>query len=448
MATARAADERTLQLLRELRDQGKLSHAEVDDDTARLLLRTPRVGCGAGGEGEGMGASMLATSALASQYGVSGLNPTVGHGSVASTLAKLEDECTAVTNAVTTNVKLTKDQMQRSIGQLIEDTLREKFDEIAAAKGLTASNFGGGGGLGMSVNGLPPLLRGGPGGGSPASMRPMDRSISMPHGAGASKVERSRLSDVVISDATRKQISSELSTALEHELRKLCTVTLSDVHKVSQLVSNLSVRMSAAEEAVLTARVEVAVSEERYATIVAKSEELEKELARVKQCLLDKDKQSDILREQIARRNTTLDDLRVRFQKEVMRYKARIMELEMELEARAISGGGAVSRMRSAMAAGSTLFGDDGPDAADGFSGGGLDVTPTAIEAAVRQATAHLQEQLRQEKVDHAKETKKMQAEFNARIAERDFEIIRSKQQQRSTPAVDKPFAASPSNPS
>lgn len=136
----------------------------------------------------------------------------------------------------------------------------------------------------------------------------------------------------------------------------------------------------------------------------------------------------DILRDQVARRNQSLDETRVRFRKEVMRYKARQYELEMELEnltnKHASRSKGGVERKMSLTDLISGTEAD--PEAQEEML--------AAAEVAVKETTDRFNEEIKQIHIRYAKEKKAIMAEMRAKITERDDEILRLRKRLQDKP--------------
>lgn len=416
MATSRpTADEYSKQQLRKLHAEGKLSQP-LDDDTARDLLKTPPT--------TALVAPAAATEAPATsmRVGVTAgqLPASLGSQPLTTVLQGLEDEAAGFHAAMQQSVKVTQEHMQRSLLQLIEDTIRDRTADAGMEASLRAT--GSASIMGSPFPGTPSgagarMARSfgsraspSPAGRGTVSLRPVEGSRGM-----ASRVGADALSDFVIPDAVRQHIAADVNTVLEHELQRLSSLVGNDAQRTVSCVLALSNRMKAAEEELLHANVELDVSAEQLAEARQRSEQLEKQIAEVQQHALEKDTQMDILREQIARRNASLDETRTRFRKEVTRYKARIFELESEVEG--LSGkrrgeGRPVSIANEAVL-------DELADAPEEIT--------AAVEAAVTSATARYEEQIRQMKIDWAREKKALISDSNSRVAERDHEIQRLK---------------------
>jgi hypothetical protein len=458
MASRTATDEYSLDQLRTLKAGGKLSQP-IPDEVARELLRTPPASAlrarqqgaaasssNAGGAGGGSGNGSLLDSPTANfgnnarngqlaplatspikRAGTSNGNlpPSLTGSTCAQTLEFLIEEVTALQQTTQNNSKLSRDHMQRSLLQLFEDTLRDKFASPALDLSLrpganqSASVMGYSATLaspaGAASRAMRTFTNKTAGGSAVPSLRPVDRSAML--GPGSRQRGGDALTDFVVPDAIRQQLASDINLVLDNELQRLTTMLLSDVNKVTAHVRSLGARMGTAEEELLHACVELDVSAQRLGGATERTQHLEGELAELRAHCDAKDSQMDLLREQIQRRNGNLDDTRVRFRKEVMRYKARIYELEMEAET--LTGKSGVrrdARERRPQHIGNDAVPDEGLQ------------NPEELTAAVENAVVHERErndeELRKLRLEHAREKKALLMEHQARLSERDHEII------------------------
>lgn len=424
-----SGEDPTLATLRKLRRSGKLGGSEIDGETARALLKTPP----------------SAASALNVRLAPLGATPGERRRSLAAAARAGEDDlplpelvrtmeglCEAFQTTISDNARLSKEFMGRSLLQLFEDSVRERLPDALQKTGR------GGGAFGARPSAVVKQLS--------ASRRPIDRGLDRKdHG-----------SDVVIPDGLREAIANDINTIVEHELKRALTTVATDVQRLTQLAYQVKERVSAVEETMMQRQVDANIMGDQVQQQSGQIEALTSELATVRQQCLDKDQQMDVLREQLSRRNEALDDTRVKFRKEVMRYKTRIYELQSELETaqgRKRVGGGGVSA-QGGTSGGQSVVGQGAAAGGGGTAGGSSgaadrrqSVMPSAtsdqldddsqqevfaaVETAVREATHKLQEDMRQLELQHIREKKLLFQEMNMKTAERDQEILKWKEKVR-----------------
>jgi predicted nucleic acid-binding Zn-ribbon protein len=434
--TARpAADHHTLGLLGDLEKRGLLD-GDITPEAAQQLLKTPPTHALKPRSGDSfpdspaanvprLGGSSVQVASLqlppAKRAGATngGLPPALDGATCARVLESVLEESAMIPTSTNNYAKLARDHMQRSLLQLFEDTLRDKFSGSgpgdvslraggASVMGYSSTSIGAISAAGAAARGLRATARTIPS--QAPSLRPIDRtgnlsSLQRPRGVDA-------LTDFIVPDGVRQQLSADIGKCLEHELQRLSTLLLTDVAKVTNQVKALGGRMTSAEEELMHAGIELDVSAGRLAAASARAEALEAELAEARAHCDSKDRQMDVLREQVQRRNASLDDTRVKFRKEVMRYKARIFELEMEVDNLTGRRGGPKRAQH--------IGNDAVPDAA--FE------NPFELTAAVETAVAREKERhddaVHKLTVQHAREKKALVIEHAARLAERDHEIL------------------------
>jgi hypothetical protein len=371
-----AADIHTKEALRRLREEGKLSNpAGVDDESASFLLETPP-----------------ATDIV---RGVVDVPPTRPVGAkqtadpetepLTDTLAQLEGECKDFHKALDTNTSMALDQIKRSLLQLFEDTIRDRIVSSVMKKARVSTAFGAAGT-----------------GANAARLRPFD--------AGLSKKERG-MSDFVVEDSLRAEIASDIGVIASHELKRIVGSIVEDINRVMSSVQRIKSRATLLEEQVVQSNVESKMHSEQLLHAEERISSLQNQVKALQDHHVAKDAQMDVLREQLSRRNQSLDEARIRFRKEVLRYKQRIFELEpadADGKKRRVSGGS---------------WEKDG-DAAEELT--------AAAETAVREAMISVQEEQHKRDIQFQRERKALSQEMQMKISERDSEIIRLKEKLRS----------------
>lgn len=324
---------------------------------------------------------------------------------------------------------MAKEHMRRSLVQLFEDTVRDKLMDALSSR-RTSGAFGSSA-MGKST-----------------SRRPFDRGLD----------RRDRSSDFVLPEAVREQLGRDVYLVVEHEMHRILTTVGDDVAAVFTQVMNVRNRIQRLEEDVLQHDVDAKMQAEQIVTFSNQAKELQAELVNVRDSSNAKEKQMDILREQLHRRNVTLDETRIQFRKEVMRYKQRVYELEMEKRVAPtsapanVSGAGRHSQFATGGDSSTTNMSNTFPlnvsnnpyhkDYTLGASATEEEIekelTATA-EVAVKEVTARHEEEKRRMEVLHLREKKATVQECNLKISERDAEIARLKEKIRiySEPAVD-----------
>lgn len=389
-----AAEDPTAATLRKLRRAGKLSGQEIDSETARQLLKTPpSMSLHVGARLSPIGGAERRRSAAA-------VEPD---GTLPDLVRNMEGLCEAFQTTLADNTRVTKEFMGRSLLQLFEDSVRERLPDA-----LSKSGRGGGSvGFGVRTTNVVKQLN--------ASRRPIDRGLDRKdHG-----------SDIVIPDSLRDAIANDIAVIVEHELKRVLSSISTDIQHILQIVFQVKDRVSAVEEEMLQRQVDANMMTDQISSQAQQLDELQAEVALVREQLLEKDKQMDVLREQLSRRNEALDDTRVKFRKEVMRYKTRIYELQSEIDAAGRRKGGAAPQ---ALERKQSIMPSAGGDQLDDDSQGEV---YAATETAVKEATHRLQEQMRQMELTHIREKKLLMQEMNMKVLERDQEIIKWKDKVR-----------------
>lgn len=368
-----AADIHTKDVLRRLRDEGKLSKPEgVDDDSASFLLETPPP------------SDLIKRPSILPQ-GRSQDSPRGAISeSLTDTLEALEGECKDFHKALSTNSAMAQDQAKRSLLQLFEDTIRDRIVSTVLRKARVSNSFGAAGT-----------------GANAARLRPFD--------AGLSKKERG-MTDFVIEDALREEIASDIGVITTHELKRIVGSIAGDIDRVLTTVQRIRSRAVMLEEQVAQGEVEQKMHAEQLQRAEELVNKLQEEASLLREHHIAKDSQMDILREQLSRRNLSLDEARVRFRKEVIRYKQRIAELEP------VEVGGKKRRVSGAS------WEKDG-DATEELT--------AAAETAVREAVAAMEEAQQKREVAFQRERKALSQEMQLKISERDSEILRLKDKLR-----------------
>jgi predicted nucleic acid-binding Zn-ribbon protein len=439
MTSRTAAEEHSATLLRKLRDEGKLAKP-LDDETARDLLKTPptnalRKPAGDVSPPESPSAGNRVTDLVVSGGPVvkragaraDGVPAALAGATAAQTLEVLVEETAALQVSTQNHVRLSRDHMQRSLLQLFEDTLRDKFAgpgmEMSLRPGGNASVMGTSmmasatpsGSAGRALRASQTNRAGGLAINSSApSLRPVDHSGQL--GSVARLRGGDSMSDFVVPDAVRQQLTADLNSVLDHELQRLTSLLLTEAGRVTGCVQQLSRRMTSAEEELMQASAELDVSAQRLADTTAQVEHLNARVAELEEHCGSKDRQMDVLREQVTRRNASLDHTRTEFRREVMRYKARIYELEMEVE-----GVMGKARRGEALPRRVPHIGNEAvPDE--------MFENPERLTAAVENAERELQikhdEATRKLRVEFDQAKRRLVTEHNARITDRDHEII------------------------
>lgn len=460
MSTSRsAADAHSLNQLRGLRKAGKLA-SPLDDNTAKELLKTPPTNAAlmpSAGLGDAT-ESPTNTRALSAMSGFRldssdtlsiGARPLSGQiaafkasrktpsvtplalqgATAAQVLELLTEETAQFQSQCTAHAKMSREHMQRSLIQLFEDTVRDKF--------VASSNPGGNLDASLRAQSInnsfntPQSIRStavksfATMAGKAGSLRPIDQSgmLGVPR---ATSRGVDALTDFVMPDGIRLQLTTDINAVLDHELNRLGVLLIADVQRVTNHVKSLSTRVTAVEEELLHAAAALEAAGEALHNTTLRTSQLEKELREREAECEAKDKQMDVLREQITRRNATLDETRFKFRKEVMRYKAKIYEMELEAE-------GALGKRRDLQR--KIIQFDTGADEAE-FA----EETSAAVETAVAAVTEKFEEQIRKLNLEHAKAVKASQVETAAKIAERDHEIqtLRSKLRQATTGGAER----------
>ena len=387
------SDDATLEVLRTLRREGKLTQQGLDGETARALLRTPPSALGHAPP------KKLPSLDIEHRKGNSDEN-------LADLVRALEGQCDSFQSALTDNTRVAKDHMGRSLLLLFEDTVRERLPEALQRSGRPTLNALRNTGFSKNV---------------PPSKRPIDRGLD----------RRDHTSDIVLPDTLRDDIAKDILVIVDHELKRVFATVGGDIQKILQQVVQVKERVSKIEEDMLQRQVDWNMLNDQMTSLTTSLHSIEGECGLLKDHAGEKDRQMDILREQLGRRNEALDDTRVKFRKEVMRYKSRIYELQAEVDANGRrrgpttggppSGGAAPSDRRQ-----STLVHQQGPPTeetqAEIFA---------ATETAVKEATAKLHEEMRRLEVGHLRERKSLLQEMNLKLLERDAEIIKWKEKVR-----------------
>lgn len=396
-----ASEDATASTLRKLRKAGKLNGTEIDDETARSLLKTPP---SAVLSQSGMKMSPIT---LDSHSHVDRHRAATREETLADVVRTMESCCEAFQSTINDNSRVAREHMGRSLLQLFEDSVRERLPDALQKAGKVGGVIGFGGRPTAVAKHLS------------ASRRPIDRGLD----------RRDHGSDLVIPDVLREAIANDIVVIVEHELKRVLGNIGGDLQRILTLVFQIKDRVSVIEEDVMQRQVDANMMTERNESLSSHVSSLEDELRTVRERLLEKDRQMDIVREQLARRNEALDDTRVRFRKEVMRYKNRSYELQNEVDslARKARGGasnatgGNAERKQSVMPSlGSEQLDDDSQ--AEVFA---------ATETAVKEATQKLQEDMRQVELRHIREKKLLIQEMNMKILERDQEILKWKDKVR-----------------
>jgi hypothetical protein len=428
------SDEQTTALLRAMKEKGGIS-ANMNQSTAKELLRTPNAaGRGIvsfpenldggpsgsirpGGKGSISGSSSNGAAAAGKESSSPFSLETL---STQELVAQLEHDHDAFTQALSDNTRLAKEQMQRSLLQLFEDTAREKLLDpnvvprrggqvppILATSAQNSSAVASPMGFSRSSAASPSMpnnraLASPLAGSIRPSKRPTDRGLD----------RRDNPSDIIIPDHVREALSSDIYTVVDHELKRFTTVVVGDLGRILEQVKAVRDRMSKLEEELMQRSVENKMQADQLISSGNLISSLQEQVAKLQEHNLSKDTQMDLLRSQIARRNTALDETRVKFRKEVMRYKSRVYELEMELDTSA----GKKNALKRISAL-TDVMADD-----DGSTGPELQLIK---ENAVKEEKERHEEEVRQLTVKHAREVKALVSEMHMKISERDNEILR-----------------------
>lgn len=390
------SDEATIEVLRTLRREGKLTQQGLDGETARALLRTPPSALG-----HGQPKKLPALDVDPSRRG--------GQDNLADLVRALEGQCDSFQSALTDNTRVAKDHMGRSLLLLFEDTVRERLPEALQRSGRPTLNA---------------LRNTGFSKGIPPSKRPIDRGLD----------RRDHTSDIVLPDTLRDDIAKDILVIVDHELKRVFATVGGDIQKILQQVVQVKERVSKIEEEMLQRQVDWNMLNDQMTSLTASLRNIEDECGVLKDHASEKDRQMDILREQLGRRNEALDDTRVKFRKEVMRYKSRIYELQAEVDANGRRRGAGAAGVPS----GSTAAASDRRQSTTALANQGGPPTEetqaeifAATETAVKEATAKLQEEMRRAEVGFLREKKSLLQEMNLKLLERDAEIIKWKDKVR-----------------
>eukprot|EP00998_Keelungia_sp_KM082_P013002 NODE_942_length_1542_cov_61.100353_g931_i0.p1 GENE.NODE_942_length_1542_cov_61.100353_g931_i0~~NODE_942_length_1542_cov_61.100353_g931_i0.p1 ORF type:complete len:469 (-),score=94.87 NODE_942_length_1542_cov_61.100353_g931_i0:43-1449(-) len=211
------------------------------------------------------------------------------------------------------------------------------------------------------------------------------------------------------------ELNGDIETVVEGELHRCFGVMGQDITKIIRTVARVKTRMEHLEEQLLHEQTESRVLAERLKDEKEQMVELDERIQSLTEQARDKETQMDILSDQVKRRNQMLDEQRNRFQKEVMRYKTRIYELQHRLEQT-----GGEGRRHS-------------------FGANELDLTPAnqsamdsievveAVDSATRDLREQMLENIRKLKADHAREKKELLHQKKLAIDERDNDIYHLK---------------------
>ena len=394
-------DEHTKAMLRNLKEKGDIA-SQITPEIAKELVKTPPT------------TSLTTRSSDKERSRMADLEPalkTSGSAAISSLstkelVAQLEQDSEAFNLALTDNTRLAKEQMQRSLLQLFEDTAREKLldPNIVPRRG--------------TATGLPPAS---PVGGLNSSLKESSsRSLASPL-AGVMRPSkrptdrgldrRDAPSEVIIPDAVRDAIGTDIYTVVDHELKRFTGVIMTDLGRILEQVVAVRDRMSQLEEDLLQREVENRMQADQLSSSASLVNSLQDQVTELQQHNTTKDTQMDLLRDQIARRNASLDETRVMFRKEVMRYKQMVYDLTIELDTNTSSG--KVHRRKLSL-----------PDMLD--EDGNQEIM-AAAETAVKDVTEKFHEEIRQLQVKFAREKKAFAAEMNMKLSERDQEIMKLK---------------------
>lgn len=406
-----ASDDFTRDLLNKLRLDGQLTGQDgtIDDATAELLLKTPplRDLMPASEFPQGV-AGRIATSGQA-LYSVSDIENVP----IAEIVSRIEKDCGRFHPNLAASSQLASEQMHRSLLQLFEDVVRDKIVDLIMKKvqlnaPQSTSKI-------ASTRNESSLMANFSGVGSGANAVVSRR----PHDKGLERRDRA-LTAFVLPDQLREDLSSDIKLIVENELRRCVGTIGSDVDRIFRTIQEAKGRMSRIEEDILQRQVEGRMQAEQLVSQGEQIQSLTSEIGALEEHLAKKDSQMDILREQVLRRNQSLDESRVRFRREVLRYKQRLLELEKDLEAHTAKG-----RRRTSVA----ILNDINNLAVPADEETLMDEElSAAAESAVREATARLEELHRRREVELQREKKGIQTEMSLRLSERDAEIIRLKE--------------------
>lgn len=424
-----AADDFTKGLIRQLRSDGKLAseNGAIDDETAEALLKTPPVRdlqLMDGSIGKGGGYQAVQAYSVADAESVP----------IAEIVARIEKDCGRFHPNLTASMRLASEQMHRSLLQLFEDVVRDKVVDLIAKKIQLSSVIAA---RGSSQHQSPTRLTGEL---SSPSFSATSQKVLMPTfngvGSGVNAVVSRRpydkglekrdraLTAFVLPDQLREELSNDINLIVENELRRCVGTIGTDVDRIFKTIQEAKGRMSRIEEDILQRQVEGRMQAEQ---LVAQDEQiraLTEQITLLEEHQVSKDSQMDVLRDQVLRRNQTLDESRVRFRREILRYKQRLFELETDLEAHV----NAKSRRRTSTAIlhDINVLGSPPPHSEDEL--GIQEELTAAAEMAVKECTERLEELHRRREVQLQREKKAIQTEMALRLSERDAEIIRLKE--------------------
>eukprot|EP00759_Apiculatamorpha_spiralis_P026131 PhF_6_TR29268/c0_g1_i1/m.42871 len=460
-----SSDEATRHTLRQLKESGAFNQPVLDDSIARDLLRTPppqtqRPTTNPNSSVSSIGIQRQQTSGV-TQQNTSATTTTAnapqqqqqpggggsGGGNEQSTVDlvnKLNSDCDSFSKALADTTRGSKEAIHRSALHLFLTTVRTKlplcilhslpkFNRAAtAANGVTANNTATtthNTSMANSTSRLPPLR----------DQQHHSNSIlnDIPTGAAIAKaltshsVEKSQPNvpfDITLQDNVVEGISADILSAVEAEMRKCQSALAVELQRVLQDVAALKQRLEILEEANMQVLNDSKMQSDRLGEALDRVKELEGTSKELNMQLTDKETQMDLFREQVKRRNTTIDELRANFRREVIRYKTKIYELQQELDA-TMAGKGQMGGPKGGGGGGggqrhSVDEGDLGGEGGSGMGGGGGGGPGSPAQGMGGGDTVEkLRDQIRSMKVEFSKEKKALQQELKAKLDGKENEL-------------------------
>eukprot|EP00760_Papus_ankaliazontas_P033693 PhM_4_TR6649/c0_g1_i1/m.61028 len=436
----------------------------------RLSVAVPTGGpvSGGGPSRSRRGSQMLATPL---QSGATLLTPTAGYlggtpleMTTSELVQRLDENCDAFTKSLIENTKVARDIIHRSSLQLFLSTVKTKVP-VCILHSLpkftrhgTATTAGAQASAGVAMNNsasahgrrpLPPLnsssameasVVSGSGG---QAQQPGYTGSAIAKALTSQGVEKSQTKDVpfdiTLHESVVDDISSDIATIVEAEMRKCQSALIADIQRILTDVSGLKLRLEYLEETGLQMASEGRVMSDEVAEYADRVKELEEQLEDHTVQLRDKDTQMDVLRDQVKRRNAAIDQLRSTFRNEIIGYKAKEIALKEENDMLR-AGGGSVGA--TAAGGGGTALGVPSPSGGGGLGGSSANYSQSVEEAEASsfEVTASmfgigndtatvdkLREQIRSLKVEHAKEKKLLVQEYKLKLDEKDNELYHLK---------------------
>jgi hypothetical protein len=225
--------------------------------------------------------------------------------------------------------------------------------------------------------------------------------------------------ELTIQDDVIDEIGRDIEQVIEGEMSRCFGVMTNDMQKILKSVLRLKARLETLEGELLNNLGDMKNTKDRMDAVNINNQDLLERVAQLQQQAHEKETQMDILSDQVKRRNQMLDEQRARFHKEVMRYKTRIYELQLNLEAV-----GARDKQRRDSFSADAL--DMGAPTGGGSTSDNYEVTE-AVDSAKRELREEMLENIRKLKAEQAREKKELLQQKKLAIDERDNEIYHLK---------------------